>query len=104
MIINAWVENVKTDFVEQEPKVKAVLLILIVTLILHADETHDLLLKQLARFQPKLMNTVTRIMIVKWTLLVIGYLQQKNYKEENDVKKFITLMMEQSSVTMEETT
>jgi len=95
---------VKTDFVEPEPKVKAVLLILIVTQILHADETHDLLLKQLAKFQPKLMNTVTRIMIVKWTLLVIGYLQQKNYKEENDVKKFITLMMEQSSVTMEETT
>lgn len=94
----------KTDFVEPEPKVKAVLLILIVTQILHADETHDLLLKQLAKFQPKLMNTVTRIMIVKWTLLVIGYLQQKNYKEENDVKKFITLMMEQSSVTMEETT
>jgi len=95
---------VKTDFVEPEPKVKAVLLILIVTQILHADETHDLLLKQLAKFHPKLMNTVTRIMIVKWTLLVIGYLQQKNYKEENDVKKFITLMMEQSSVTMEETT
>ena len=96
MIINAWVENVKTDFVEQEPKVKAVLLILIVTQILHADETHDLLLKQLAKFQPKLMNTVTKIMIVKWTLLVIGYLQQKNYKEENDAKKFTTLMMEQS--------
>ena len=94
----------KTDFVEPEPKVKAVLLILIVTQILHADETHDLLLKQLAKFQPKLMNTVTRIMIVKWTLLVIGYLQQKNYKEENDAKKFTTLMMEQSSVTMEETT
>ena len=96
MIINVWVVNVKTDSVEPEPKVKAVLLILIVTQILHADETHDLLLKQLAKFQPKLMNTVTKIMIVKWTLLVIGYLQQKNYKEENDAKKFTTLMMEQS--------
>ena len=104
MIIHAWVVNVKTDSVEQELKVKAVLLILTVTQILHADETHDLLLKQLAKFQPKLMNTVTRIMIVKWTLLVIGYLQQKNCKEENDAKKFTTLMMEQSSDTMEETT
>ena len=91
------------DSAEQELKVKAVLLILTATLILHADETLDLLLKQLARFQPKLMNIVMKTMIVKWILLVIGFLQLKNFKEESDVKKFTTMMTEPLLVMMEET-
>lgn len=93
----------KTDSVEQELKVKVVRLILTVTQILLAEETLDLLLKQLVRFQPKLMSIVMRIMIVRWILLVIGYLQLKNCKEENDVRKSTTMMMELSSDTMEVT-
>lgn len=91
------------DSVELELKVKVVRLILTVTQILLAEETLDLLLKQLVRFQPKLMSIVMRIMIVRWILLVIGYLQLKNCKDENDVRKSTTMMMELSSDTMEVT-
>ena len=87
MIILAWVKSAKMGFVEQELKENPVLRISTVTLDFHAEETQDLLLRQLAKFPLRLMNTAMRTTIARWIWFVIGSLQLKNSREENDVKK-----------------
>lgn len=92
MIINVWVKNAKMAFAERELKGNLAHLILIVTLDFHAEETPDLLLRLLARYQPKLTSTVMRIMTVRWILFAIGSLQLKNCKAGKDVRR-CTIML-----------
>lgn len=81
------------DFDALELMVRAVLLTLIVTPILLAEETQGRLLKQLAKFLLKLMSIVMKIMTVRWILCVIGSLRLRNNKVVKDVKKCTTLLM-----------
>lgn len=93
MIILAWVKSAKMGFVEQELKENPVLRISTVTLDFHAEETQDLLLRQLAKFPRRLMNTAMRTTIARWIWFVIGSLQLRNCREENDAKKCTILLI-----------